>query len=585
MSIAPKTRNVALSAVFAVIVFAFFSYSYPYHVHYQEQMQLFRFVGDYFKESVSIPGGFADWLNGFLVQFFYYAQVGALIIAVLLLLLQTLMWKVMNKFGASTLSYPVSLLPSIVAFLFLCDENALLTGIIAIIASMLVYLGISAIKNRSIQLLLVLLAIVPMYHLFGSISVVLPLLFIVNLLLSRESIGFLMIAIVGSVAIAAACPLVSRGIYPYPLKRLIFGIHYHRHHYAIPILIWISAVLVPFLALLSRTYSKKKDVQGSEKLFYGLLFSCLAIWIAPLWMLTDFQKEDLFKYDFMVRHSQWNKILKTASKKTPDSPITVECTNLALAKTGHMGSDMFAFYQNGPAGLLPEFVRDYFSPIPTGEVYYQIGMINTAQTFFYEAQEGIPDFQKSARLYKNLAKTNLINGDYEVSRKYLSALKQTLFYKKWAKQTEQLLNNPENIEQDPEYAYMRSMRIKDHNFMFSQEEMDSMLGLHFVENENNLMAAQYLLSYCLLKKDLARFFECHKLLKVGYDMRHYQEAIILYWALTHDGPEGMPSFITSIQVNRFSQFLSDYQSHKNAEYMEKTYGDTYWFYYYYRFNS
>ena len=313
----------------------------------------------------------------------------------------------------------------------------------------------------------------------------------------------------------------------------------------------------------------------------------LALVVIPTGFLTprftDLEKERLFGYDFMVRMGQWNKILATSDKHAPDSPIAVECTNLALAKTGHMASDMFAFFQNGPAGLLPEFIRDHFSPVPTGSVYYHLGMINTAQTFFFEAQEGIPDFQKSARLTQALAKTNLINGDYEVARKYVGALKQTLFYRGWAKETEELLDNPEMINKVPEYAWMRSVRIKEHDFMFSQEEMDSMLGLLYVENNSNSMAIDYLLAWCLLRKDLARFFECHSLLQKGYDARHYQEAILLYWALTHGGPEGMPGFITQKVTSDFTRFITLIQSGRDEASLEKEFGKTYWFYYYYRF--
>ena len=143
--------------------------------------------------------------------------------------------------------------------------------------------------------------------------------------------------------------------------------------------------------------------------------------------------------------------------------------------------------------------------------------------------------------------------------------------------------DPELIEKVPEYAYLRSVRIKDHDFMFSQEEMDSMLGLMYVENEANVMAMDYLLAWCLLRKDLPRFFECHQLLKKGYDARHYQEAVVLYWALTHDGPEGMPGFITRNVASEFTRFISSFQSGRDEASMQKEFGDTYWFYYYYRF--
>jgi hypothetical protein len=246
---------------------------------------------------------------------------------------------------------------------------------------------------------------------------------------------------------------------------------------------------------------------------------------------------------------------------------------------------MFAFYQNGTAGLLPKYIRDHFSPGPTGTVYYHLGMINTAQTFFFEAQEGIPDFQKSARFSQALAKTNLLNRDYEVARKYVNGLKQTIFYRKWAKQTERLLDNPVLIEAIPEYAQMRSVRIKNRDFLFSQDEMDSMLGLLYLDNPSNTIAMNYLLAWCLLRKDLPRFFECHQLLRVGYDARHYQEAVILHWSLTHETPEDLPEYISPKVERRFSEFITDFRSGKDEEIMQKKYGDTYWFYYCYRLNT
>ncbi|MBQ8048295.1 MAG: hypothetical protein IJV84_03535 [Bacteroidales bacterium] len=562
------------SAAAFLLAFAFFNFLYPYHIHYQEQMQLFRFGADYFRESVAVPGGLGDWIGGFLVQFFYHAPVGALILGILLVLIQMLTWK--NMENGSFAKYPLSFLPAVAMFLFLCDENALVTAAIAIIASLTLAFILMKIRRAGIRSIITIMFMPVMYLLFGSISILVPVIVAIRSFMREEDKKNILIFSIAAVVMATAIPLVARAYSPYPLERLAFGVHYHRYHNAIPLLAWISVLMVPSAMLLATAFRKDRMVAAS-----------LALAILPAACLTpvfaDMEKERLFGYDFMTRMGQWNKILATSDKDSPDSPIAVECTNLALAKTAHMSSDMFSFFQNGPAGLIPEFTRDHFSPVPTGTVYYHLGMINTAQTFFFEAQEGIPDFQKSARLTQALAKTNLINGDYEVARKYVGALKQTLFYREWAKETERLINNPELIEKVPEYAYLRSVRIKDHDFMFSQEEMDSMLGLMYVENEANVMAMDYLLAWCLLRKDLPRFFECHKLLKKGYDARHYQEAVVLYWALTHDGPEGMPGFITRNVASEFTRFISSFQSGRDEASMQKEFGDTYWFYYYYRF--
>ena len=566
--------SAALSAAFFLLAFAFFNFIYPYHVHYQEQMQLFRFGWDYFHESIAVPGGLSDWIGGFLTQFFYYAPIGSFILAGLLGLIHMLVWK--NLEHKTFAAYPLTFLPSAAMFLFFCDENALITAAISIIAALSSSIALMKIRRTGMRCIISIALLPVMYMLTGGMYILVPAVLAIRSFHRNENRRTLTAFSAAALILMIVLPLAARGFSPYPLNRLAFGIHYHRYHHAIPMLAWISVILVPAAMLLPSLIRKDK-----------MMLLSLALVVIPTGFLTprftDLEKERLFGYDFMVRMGQWNKILATSDKHAPDSPIAVECTNLALAKTGHMASDMFAFFQNGPAGLLPEFIRDHFSPVPTGSVYYHLGMINTAQTFFFEAQEGIPDFQKSARLTQALAKTNLINGDYEVARKYVGALKQTLFYRGWAKETEELLDNPEMINKVPEYAWMRSVRIKEHDFMFSQEEMDSMLGLLYVENNSNSMAIDYLLAWCLLRKDLARFFECHSLLQKGYDARHYQEAILLYWALTHGGPEGMPGFITQKVTSDFTRFITLVQSGRDEASLEKEFGKTYWFYYYYRF--
>ena len=154
-------------------------------------------------------------------------------------------------------------------------------------------------------------------------------------------------------------------------------------------------------------------------------------------------KEEAMEYDQLVRNKQWQEVIEKAEEKSPVSPFGVTCLNLALGKMGQMGDRMFEFYQNGTEGLLPEFQRDFTSPLPTSEAYYHLGMVNTAQRFTFEAMEAIPNFNKSGRCFKRLAETNLINGQYEVAAKYLRLLRKTIFYKDWAEDAMTYLYNEE----------------------------------------------------------------------------------------------------------------------------------------------
>ena len=85
------------TALFTAAAFLFFGLKYPYHIHYQEQLQMFQFGGDYFREVASVPGGISDWCGRFLTQFFYYAWAGAAICALLMWLVQFLTWKLAGR--------------------------------------------------------------------------------------------------------------------------------------------------------------------------------------------------------------------------------------------------------------------------------------------------------------------------------------------------------------------------------------------------------------------------------------------------------------------------------------------------------
>ena len=125
-----------------------------------------------------------DWLGGFLVQFFYYAPVGALLFACLLGLIQLLTWKNMEK--GSFAAYPLSLLPAVAMFLYFCDENALVTSPIAIIASLTLTFALMKVKRTGLRSIITIFLMPLMYFLFGSVSILVPAVVAVRSLLRKE---------------------------------------------------------------------------------------------------------------------------------------------------------------------------------------------------------------------------------------------------------------------------------------------------------------------------------------------------------------------------------------------------------------
>lgn len=578
-----RSHRIAASLVTiltGVAIWLFFAYRYPYHIHFQEQYQLFESTWDYFTGVAGVPGGLADWLGRFFTQFFYYAPVGAALMALLLCAVQLLTWAVCRRKNLGV--YALSFIPEFLLLAFYCDENALAGAAVAIAISLAAVALCLKIKGGRLRHIIEIVLVPLLYLACGSLSAVFLLTVSVREIRDTRSSGAWAV-MVAMLLVAGMTFFTATRCFPYTAGRLCYGVHYYRYHNLVPGLLWaaaLSSVLVAFVSCLDLRELRVKWLAGA------VLFASVASLGTVLFLRTaDSAKEEWMRYDFMVRMQMWNRIMLSADKRNPDTPKTVSCLNLALSKTGRMADSQFEYFQNGPEGLLPGFLRDFTNPVSTGEIFWHLGMVNTAQRYAFEAQEAIPDFQKSARLYKRLAETNIVNGDVGVARKYLKALRHAVFYRKWADETVALLDAGRIFEARPELARARDLRLKDHDFLFSDTEMDSMLGLLKVENPSNSMALDYLMAWCLLRKDLDRFVECISMVESPAMPKAYQEALILRWVLTHSDFNGLPAYISPVFAQRISNFINDSRAGKTESEMQRLYGDTYWFYYYYRYRS
>ena len=469
-----KYLHCLCTLLFGVAVLLFFGLAYPHHLHYQEQYQLFLFDSTYVWEIVKQPGGVADLLGRFCTQFFLFAWVGAAIIALLLSAVQLLTLRLSIVHSSQFIvhsSYGLSFVPSFLLWLFLLDENALLSGVWAVLLTLLVACVIVRLTSGWMRRILLIVAIPVLYILVGPVC------------------------------------------FPIPLDSLWQGVHYYRYPTVFPWLLWAAAFSAIVLPLLIRLVIKDKMSEKSSVAKYSLssflfpLSSFLFVAIIMgffVWKNVNLKAEKVMQYDFMACHQQWNRILETVNKEKPNNQIGVTVQNLALAMRGMLLEHMFDYHQNSIHGLLPDVKEDATSPMPTAEAFYQLGMINVAQRTVFEAQEAILDFQKSGRCYKRLAQTNLINGQYEVARKYLMALQKTLFYREWANETLPLLGNEKAIDSHPEYGRLRQCAYNE-DFYFSDHVTPEMLESLYFRNTDNRLAYQYLLAYCMLTGDQERY--------------------------------------------------------------------------------
>lgn len=534
-----KHADWLLTLFFGVVVFLFWEFRYPFALTYQEQLQLFLFDADYFCERMAEPGGLARYVAEFLVQFYNATFYGALILAVLYMLVQRLTWRLMRCEGY----YVLSFIPALVLWFTMGDESVMLTYVVALVMAMACLLGLRQLERTNLlaKVVILLIAVPVLYWLIG------PLVMLVVVCLSPVWLAGL-----GALYVVALV-LASAWMLPYPLARLAVGIGYYRFPGSISYFLLLIPALIALMYYGCRHLPKPK-----QKVKYALALSLAVLLFVPQYYGFEAKKYELIEYDYLVRIKDWNGIIAKAEKQTPDKPMSVSATNLALAMNNQLGERALDFYQRGSEGLLPPFERNFATTQLTGEIYFYLGLVNTAQRLAFEAMEAIPNYNKSGRVLKRLVETNIINGQYKVAEKYIKILEKTIFYRRWAERMRAMLGDEKAINAHPLYGTLRQYRLQE-DFLFSDTELDKICGQLFMHNHQNQMAAQYLLMMPLLDRDVPRFMQYAQYVQsqIQYNPRSCQETIAFaFMQQRQQPPQGLVSPLVLQRLNDFSRIYS-----------------------------
>ena len=585
-----KTWKPLLSLLFGVAVVIFWAVPYVGGLCFQEQYQMFLFDTGYFLERIVLPGGLADYISEFLVQFYYMPVLGGAIIGLLLIGIQTAVWGLMKQYGArhDFPGYLLSFLPSIALWCAMGDQNVLLSFVVALFGALVIGWIHNRFHNRLVKVVFELVSTALVYWFLGPVVFLYAALMIGDTLKNALQKGNVFSGIGYSACIlilTIAWILLTTQTLQYPLYRIFAGLNYYRYPGAIsplPFVVMVWAVVIPFLGMIPcRQKSLQKLQQSKVVMVLSYVLVIVASWFG-IKASFDEMTYELIDYDFLVRTEQWDKIIEKAEKKPATTPLSVSCVNLALSQKGMLADRLFEFYQNGGEGLFPTFTRDMISPVSTAEIFFRLGMVNDAERYMFEAQEAIPNYRKSARLTRRIIECEIINGNYKVAAKLLRRLQKTLFYSNWANQTMALLGNEKAINRHPVYGKLRKYREKKQDFLFSDREMDQMLGLLFLNDNHNRMAYEYLMCYELLQRDMEKFMQYYPLGRfVGYDHipRSFQEILIGNWMKTHSDPRTIPYSVDAQNVNNTLNFIQLYmQNPKDPQLNLQPYVSNAWHY-------
>lgn len=475
-SVIDKVYRVLLTSLLGITTFIFWMCLYPQVLSYQEQNQLFLFTWGYLAERLALPGGPADWISEFLVQFFYYRWAGALILALLAILLQLAVWKAAKSAGipGQRGAYVLTLIPSLLLMVYMGDVEVLVSFPVALLISLwFCPLFIRAGWHR--------LWLIPLGWWLAGPVIVVPVLVSV---IQRHKLADLLMLVYTLLAAFAFYRLLAP---QYPPRDAFFGLNYYRIVETLPVL----QIVIPAVALFC-IFLCSVQWQFRRSALVGLVATLLMA-AGTFWGITltyDKETHETLAYDWLIRHERYAEVIKRAEKYQPHNPVSACSVNFCLFTQGQLASRMNEFFQCGTEGLVLPSIRDNLSDITSAQLLWMMGMPNITLQYCFDLQESIQNGRKSGRFTSRIAECNIVNGWYDRAERYLDMLEHSLFYRKWAKTQKALIQDEDKVAADPVYAYIRSVRFQD-DFITQYEALDLMMAILYNQNQRNFMAAQY----------------------------------------------------------------------------------------------
>ena len=401
-----------LLTLLTVVVFCFWFFLYPFVSVAREMSVLFLWNGDYFMERIVLPGGFAQYIGEFFVQFFQSPINGAITYAVLFIIEQLLAskwlcWLFPNL--KETYRFALSLVLPVVLWIVAMISCIPMTVTIAVILVMGAGNFIMALKKKA-RLMSTCMLLPMMYWLTGPAAVLLLLCCVRWIPLTA--------------VLFAACLVGSSWITPYPLKKIAVGIDYD--------------------------WSGEKLVGTYEEMECDMLLR-MKEW-----------NQILRKFHHPVSPAVQSTVLLATCQTGQISQE--ELYRRLIVPSNVPGYDPSVFKLGGMHLIIN--LGSLSSAFMVSDIALQINMPNVSQRVAFDAMEYIPNYNKSGRALKRLVETSIITGQYSLAKKYLSILDESLFYRRWAVSMRPLVEHPERIKNHPFYQKLQESYANSEDLFF-----------------------------------------------------------------------------------------------------------------------
>ncbi len=523
----------------------------------------FYWGADFFRETLSQPGGWLQYLNSLLMQSFYHSWLGALVVTGQACLLSCLLRACLKSTGGSSLGL-FALVPG-VFLLALYARPTYSVAAVTVSSCALFALGMALLLLRirfpvvALQCGAFLLGSALVYYVSPGSSLLFLLLMLLLCVRQRQSMVVLGVLVAGAVSLPLAIGCWGYGMSPREsyLSAMPFAVSSRVLQSAglgLLYLVYFSAFVLGMIGWawdamsgspLRGNSPASPDRAGEEVgkrgkaapggartprpggVFVGVPLragEALALLLVTygIWAISvDQETRTVMHVDYFAHHREWNRVLEAAQGDVRS--IHVQCAvNQALFHLGRLGDDLL-LTQNPEALLLYDHkFRPDWNVI---DVYLDLGFVGMAHHYLVEAMD---IYGERPSLLRRSVLVNLVLGNTGTARIYLRALAKVPFHRAWANQWLKEMESDTSMAQNKEVARLRELVMKK-NQMVPLPMEKLMLSL-LEANPRNRMAFEYLMAHYLITKNMQGFISQLGRLDqftMGELPRLYQEAIVV----------------------------------------------------------
>ncbi len=575
-----------LTTLFFVVCYFYFFFFCRYHLAYQEQVQLFMLDKGYFLSFLSQPGGLMQYFSAFLIQFYLYPWLAALVVTLSAFGVFLASRMFLKRIGMPGLLW--ALLPP----LFIAAQQGHHTYLVgSTIAFMLVVFYASlyfSLANSIFRYVYSTAGWSLLYVITGAYAFIAIAAIVLYEIFYRRSPVYAPSVILILVTGGLAPILAARFLwYSNPAETwanlLPLNIHTSARFAMYALILWFPVIMTLHVRIARMTHQFGKSIVIHK--WQSALAGCMVIILAGWWIQKkayDAKTEILLGIDHSIQQHDWSMALKLSSRYPGSNRMVTYFTNMALYEKGWLGDRMFNYRQMGSQGLYLNWKNTNLASFFGSELYYRLSYTNEAFRWAFEAMvsEGL-----NPRSLKQLALTSIINGDRPVAMKYLDLLEKTIFYRNWALKYKAYLQDTGSLAMDPELAARMHLSIGQ-DFWADDSHFDALMSTLLDNHPDNRMAFEYYMASQLLDLNYSGFASnLTRLKEFGYFRipRTYEEALLIYMALYKKNaiPYGYTiSDKTRVRFANYMRALSQYGNDRRAaaKALFNQYGNTFWYY-------